>query len=107
MTQPPPDPKVMTEELIIQAREPLRYLYFKETGQDPGPLHATMVDALKKRYHTHMWGMGNDRLKRELNRIRDDLEREKVKRELTLVLMNIKPFLERWKKDKQIARQFA
>lgn len=106
MTQPY-DHRKMTEELIIHAREPLRYLYFKETGQDPGPLHPHMVEALKARYHTHMWGMGNDKLKRELERIPDELTRDKVKRELVTVLMHIKPFLERWKQDRQIQRQFA
>lgn len=86
--------RAVIEGLIMHSRDVLRWLYYKETGQDLG-IHVQLPSRrqeLNDHYLTHLWGQGGD-LTKKLSVYTDD-EQMELKSRLTKILMWAKPFLD-------------
>lgn len=98
----------LTTYLVKNGKDPLRWLYFCEMGSDPGPIvNPDFRVFLRRKYLTEFWGLGNKELKRRLGEIKDPDVLKETRETLVQVLRNIKPFLDHWKHDRDLQKQFA
>jgi len=88
-------PKRLEEGALIESRQVLRYLFYKEQGFDPGPLSPLVVKVLAQYYLVDYWVKGRAEQERLLRKLSDD-ERVLVKARLATILQIVKPFLDRW-----------
>lgn len=84
----------LLEGLILQSRDVIRWLYYRENGFDAGPIppDSQWRQELNQHFLTHIWGQGGD-LTEKLAKMTDD-QRMETKQRLTKILMWAKPFLD-------------
>lgn len=86
--------QAQTEGIIMHSADVLRWLFYKETGEDLG-IQAQLPSRRKElteRYLTRLWGSGGD-LQAKLSKFSDD-EQMKLRTRLTKIFVWAKPFLD-------------
>lgn len=79
--------------LLMEAKDPLRWLFCCDNGYDPGPLSDLSRKILKKRYRTDLWIADMVELEKRIGEI-PERQRELVVSNLSETHRKLKPLLE-------------
>jgi len=83
------------EHLILEDGDPLRWLVYKDTGEDPGLLNADMKNVLRQYYLVDYWGLDKEQIEAKIAWL-PAAERPMLGERLVWIRKNLRPYINRW-----------